>query len=68
MDREDENRQLEHARRTLIHEFSGRVPQTEVERRFTEMAQQFSSAPVRNFVPVLVLRQVREQLRHTSSN
>ena len=60
---EDEQRQLESARRALVAEFSGRVPAEDVERRFSELVREFESARVRSFVPVLVQRQARERLR-----
>ena len=63
MKSEDEERQLESARRALLAEFEGRVPADEVERRFAELVAEFRSAPVRSFVPVLVQRRTREQLR-----
>jgi hypothetical protein len=63
MTNEDEQRQLESARKALVSEFAGRVPEEQVERRFTELVGQFEGAPVRSFVPVLVRRQAREQLR-----
>ncbi len=63
MNAEDEDRQLESARRALLAEFEGRVPADEVERRFAELVAEFRGAPVRSFVPVLVQRRTREQLR-----
>ena len=60
---EDEQRQLESARRALVTEFAGRVPEDQVDRRFTELVSEFAGAPVRGFVPVLVRRRAREQLR-----
>lgn len=63
MTNEDEQRQLESARRALVAEFAGQVPADEVERRFTELAAEFEQAPVRGFVPVLVRRRAREVLR-----
>lgn len=68
MNPEDEQRQLDHARRALLDEFTDRVDASEVEQRFSEMVRQFSSAPVRSFVPVLVHRQTREHLRHRASH
>lgn len=60
---DDEQRQLDSARRALIEEFNGRVAAEEVERRFGELVAGFESAKVRSFVPVLVQRQARERLR-----
>jgi hypothetical protein len=67
MTNEDEQRQLESARKALVSEFAGRVPEDQVEQRFTELVGQFEGAPVRSFVPVLVRRQAREQLRSSAS-
>jgi hypothetical protein len=60
---DDEQRQLEHARRALVAELQERVPATRVEQRFDELVRSFDGAPVRTFVPVLVGRQVRAELR-----
>jgi hypothetical protein len=60
---EDEQRQLESARKALLTEFAGRVPVDQVERRFADLVAEFEGAPVRTFVPVLVRRRAREQLR-----
>jgi hypothetical protein len=60
---EDEQRQLESARKALLTEFAGRVPADQVERRFADLVAEFEGAPVRTFVPVLVRRRAREQLR-----
>jgi hypothetical protein len=64
---DDEQRQLESARKALVTEFAGQVPEEQVERRFAELVSQFEGAPVRGFVPVLVRRQLREQLRAPAS-
>jgi hypothetical protein len=50
-----------------VQEFAGQVPEEQVEQRFAELVGQFEGAPVRGFVPVLVRRQLREQLRSTAS-
>ena len=63
---EDEQRQLESARMALVTEFAGRVPAEEVDRRFTELVGEFAGAPVRSFVPVLVRRRAREQLKSSA--
>lgn len=66
MDKDDERRQLEHARRALLTEFAGtRDPQL-VERSFSTIVRQFDDAPIRSFVPVLVRRAVRQQLREVA--
>jgi hypothetical protein len=60
---EDEQRQLESARQTLVTEFSGRVPEDRIEQHFASLVAEFEGAPVRGFVPVLVQRRAREELR-----
>jgi hypothetical protein len=60
---EDEQRQLESARKALVTEFAGRVPEDHVQERFAALVAEFEGAPVRSFVPVLVRRRAREQLR-----
>lgn len=63
---DDEQRQLDAARRDLVAEFADRVPESEVTTRFDELVRRYSDAPVRGFVPVLVGREVRSSLRATS--
>ena len=64
---EDEQRQLESARKALVTEFAGRVPEDQVQQRFAALVAEFEGAPVRSFVPVLVRRRAREQLRAGAS-
>lgn len=62
MDVEDERRQLDRIVADLTAEFPG-LPGDEVRRRFDALVNSFHDAPVRTFVPVLVGREVRAQLR-----
>jgi hypothetical protein len=64
---EDEQRQLESARKALVSEFAGRLPEAEVAARFGEIVEEFQAAPIRGFVPVLAQRMTRERLRSLSS-
>ena len=64
---QDEQRQLEAARAALVTEFAGRLPEDEVAGRFGEIVQEFETAPIRGFVPVLAQRRTRERLRALSS-
>jgi hypothetical protein len=64
---QDEQRQLESARRALVSEFAGRLPEDEVAARFAEILQEFETAPIRGFVPVLAQRKARERLRSLSA-
>lgn len=59
----DEARQIEHVREDLIREFAG-VPARVVETHVRKQVQHFKTAPVRSFVPVLVRRGARGELRH----
>jgi hypothetical protein len=58
----DEERQLEHVREDLAREFTA-VPPTVVDDLVREQVASFHLAPVRSFVPVLVRRGARAQLR-----
>jgi phosphate transport system ATP-binding protein len=60
---QDEQRQLESARQTLLTEFAGRVPEDQIQERFTALVAEFDGAPVRGFVSVLVQRRARAELR-----
>lgn len=63
MSNDDEQRQLEQTREALVDEFQGRLSRDEVAERFAEIERGFASAPVRTFLPLLVLRAAREELR-----
>ena len=65
---DDEQRQLEHARRALVEKFAGRLPSAEVERRFGEVVRSFERAPVRAFVPLLVQSTARRQLESSAGS
>lgn len=58
----DEQRQVDIARRDLVAEFAGRLPEAEVTAHFDEVLGSFEGAPVRTFVPVLAERQARLRL------
>ena len=64
---EDEQRQLDAARAALVSEFAGRLPETEVADRFSDIVREFEAAPIRGFVPVLAQRKTRERLRSLSA-
>jgi hypothetical protein len=61
--RKDEQRQLAYVREDLVREFTA-VPPDVVDEKLGVLVSAFQRAPVRSFVPVLVRRQAREQLRH----
>lgn len=60
---QDEQRQLEAARRDLVAEFADTLGEAEVTARFDEIVHGFDGVPVRTFLPVLVGRAARERLR-----
>ena len=60
---EDERRQLDHALRDLVGEFEGALPARVVRAEFDQALAQFADARVRTFLPVLVARASRTDLR-----
>jgi hypothetical protein len=58
----DERRQIEHVREDLAREFTT-LPADLVEELVRRQVAAFQQAPVRSFVPVLVRRGARAQLR-----
>lgn len=59
----DEQRQIAHVREDLVREFTALPADVVVDLVDRQLAA-FTHAPVRSFVPVLVRRGAREQLRH----
>ena len=55
--------QVSHVADRLVHDFSGRVDDVEVRSLVTEAYSGFQQARVTQFVPVLIDRFVRQQLR-----
>lgn len=66
MTAEEERRHLDIAEAELTREFPA-IPRQRIHRAIEEEAQEFASAPVRDFVPLLVRRDVRDQLRLITS-
>ena len=58
----DESRALEHLHVRLCARFPD-VPVAQVQRMITDAHEQYDGRPIRDFIPVLVEREVREQLR-----
>jgi hypothetical protein len=58
----DEQRQIAHVQDDLLREFAS-LPPTVVVEQVEQQVSAFHTAPVRSFVPVLVRRGAREQLR-----
>ena len=63
MEQDDERRQLEHARTDLLGEFAGALPATTVNAAFNAALSRFADAQVRTYLPVLVSRVSRTDLR-----
>ena len=60
--RDDEQRQLESARRDLVTEFQDRLSADQVSARFDAIVAEFHGAPVRTFIPVLARRRAKREL------
>jgi hypothetical protein len=58
-----EARELAHVERRLIAEFSPSVPTEQVRRLLEEAVGRFAAARVRRYVPLLVEKAARQQLR-----
>lgn len=56
-------KQVEHVAERLVHDFAGSVDDAEVRSLVSASYTEFSDAKVQQFVPVLVDRSVRQQLR-----
>jgi len=61
--RADENRLIEHVREDLVREFTS-LPPAVVHEHVARVTKDFTQAPVRSYVPVLVRRGARDRLRH----
>jgi hypothetical protein len=62
-DQQELNRHLNGVRERLEHDFNERLDRETVEREFARVTAQFSDARIKAYVPVLVDRQVRRDLR-----
>jgi hypothetical protein len=60
----DEAVQLRTVKAALLRRFEGRVSDDTIEKEVDEGLQEFSGAPVRTFVPLLLQKRVTERLRH----
>jgi hypothetical protein len=60
------DKQVEHVAERLVHDFAGRVDDAEVRSLVNATYSAYVQAPVQQFVPVLVDRSVRQQLRQRS--
>jgi hypothetical protein len=60
----DEAVQLRTVEDALKRRFAGRVPEETIAREVDEGLREFSGAPVRTFIPVLLQKRVTDRLRH----
>jgi hypothetical protein len=67
MHQNDERRQLEHVREELVGEFAGAVAEPAVDATFRRALARFDGATVRTYLPVLVRRVSRTELRRLVS-
>ena len=63
VDHTDLERELQAVAGALVQEFAGAVPEADVLRLVAEARAAMGNPPVRQFVPILVARAVRTQLR-----
>ena len=68
MDLDDEQRQLQRTCQDLVREFGDRLPEADVQARFSAIVQRFDGAPVRSCVPVLAARAARQRLRELAAS
>ena len=68
MNLDDEQRQLQRTCQDLVREFGDRIPEADVQERFSEIVHRFDGAPVRSFVPVLAGRAARQRLRELAAS
>jgi hypothetical protein len=59
----DEAVQLSTVKAALARRFAGRVPEETIAREVDAGLQEFSGAPVRTFVPLLLQKRVTDRLR-----
>jgi hypothetical protein len=60
----DETVQLRTVEDALKRRFAGQVPEETISREVDEGLREFTGAPVRTFIPVLLQKRVIERLRH----
>jgi hypothetical protein len=63
----DEAAQLQTVKVALQRRFAGRVPAETISREVDQGLQEFSGAPVRAFIPVLLQKRVTDRLRGLSA-
>ncbi|MCU1591787.1 MAG: hypothetical protein JWP11_3043 [Frankiales bacterium] len=59
----DETVQLRTVEAALRRRFAGQVPDETISREVDEGLQEFSDAPVRTFIPVLLQKRITDRLR-----
>lgn len=60
-----ERHALDHVTDRLSRSFAGRVSRSRVDATVNAIHHRFDGSPIREFVPVLVERMARDELRHT---
>jgi hypothetical protein len=60
----DETAQLRTVEAALQRRFAGQVPDETIALEVDQGLQEFSGAPVRTFIPVLLEKRVTDRLRH----
>jgi hypothetical protein len=60
----DEAVQLRTVEAALRRRFAGQVPDETISREVDEGLREFTGAPVRTFIPVLLQKRVTDRLRH----
>jgi hypothetical protein len=63
---QDEQRQMGDTEQQLVREFGAVLGEDRVRHGVRDVVQLYAAAPVRAYLPVLVLRQARQQLRQLS--
>lgn len=66
MTREDEERQLVATEQQLVQEFGAVLGEERVRHDVQDVVHSYDTAPVRTYLPVLVLRQARQRLRQVT--
>ena len=66
MTQEDEERQLIATEQQLVQEFGAVLGEDRVRHDVRDVVHLYAAAPVRTYLPVLVLRQARQRLRQVT--
>lgn len=61
----DENQQVQTVEAALQHRFAGRLTPAAISKAVSQGLAEFSEAPVRTFVPLLLQKRVTDRLRQS---